>query len=98
MWSLVYDNVLIKNVYNNIKEIETKPGVGFFYIIYDELLYVYQYKIGTLTSKTNENKCWVELIYKGDVVDVTQKEELTNIIKSNFKIISKRENINKIIY
>jgi|TARA_R110001592_G_scaffold6900_4_gene38083 hypothetical protein len=85
MWSLVYDNVLIKNVYNNIKEIETKPGVGFFYIIYDELLYVYQYKIGTLTSKTNENKCWVELIYKGDVVDVTQKEELTNIIKSNFK-------------
>jgi hypothetical protein len=84
MWSLVYDNVLIKNVYNNIKEIETKPGVGFFYIIYDELLYVYQYKIGTLTNKTNENKCWVKLIYKGDVVDVTKKEEIVRVIKNNY--------------
>ena len=34
--------------------------------------------------QTVENKCSVNLIYKGDVVDVTDKETLVTLIKNNY--------------
>ena len=86
IWTLLYDDVSIRIVFNDLKQTNTKPGLGFFYIVYDEELHLYQYKINTITKQTNENKCLVELIYKGDVVDVTDKEVLVNLIRNNVNI------------
>ena len=83
IWTLLYDDVSIRIVFNDLKQTDTKPGIGFFYIVYDEVLHLYQYKINTITKQTNENKCLVELIYKGDVVDVTDKETLVNLVRDN---------------
>ena len=84
IWTLLYDDVSIRIVFNDLKQTNNKPGIGFFYIVYDEVLYVYQYKINTYTKTTNENKCKVDLIYKGDVIDVTDKKTITNLIKNNY--------------
>ena len=84
IWTLLYDNVSIRIVFNDLKKTNTKPGIGFFYIVYDEVLHVYQYRINTYTKTTNENKCKVDLIYKGDVIDVTDKKTITNLIKNNY--------------
>ena len=104
IWTLLYDNVSIRIVHNQLKTNDTgedntytKAGVGFFYIIYDELLYVYQYKINTYTKTTNENKCKVDLIYKGDVIDVTDKKTITNLIKNNYKLPINRLNDDEIL-
>tara|TARA_B110000858_G_scaffold5997_1_gene6711 strand:- start:587 stop:991 length:405 start_codon:yes stop_codon:yes gene_type:complete len=71
-------------VYNNLKDNGNKPGEGFFYIVYDELLHIYQYKINLITKQTTENKCFVKLIYQGEVIDVTEKETLVTLIKNNY--------------
>ena len=84
IWTLLYDNVSIRIVFNDLKQTNAKPGIGFFYIVYDEVLHLYQYKINTITKQTVENKCSVNLIYKGDVVDVTDKETLVTLIKNNY--------------
>ena len=98
IWTLLYDNVSIRIVHNQLKTNDTgedntytKAGVGFFYIIYDELLYVYQYKINTYTKTTNENKCKVDLIYKGDVIDVTDKKSLINLIRKGAIIFNEKK-------
>tara|TARA_R110000803_G_scaffold15069_1_gene41916 strand:- start:865 stop:1641 length:777 start_codon:yes stop_codon:yes gene_type:complete len=85
IWSLLYDDVSIRIVFNDIKKTKSKSGVGFFYIVYDEVLHIYQYRINTITTETNENKCSTDLIYKGDVVDVTDKKTLINLIRDNAK-------------
>jgi hypothetical protein len=85
IWTLLYDDVSIRVVFNDIKKTNSKPGVGFFYIVYNEVLHIYQYRINTITKETNENKCSTELIYKGDVVDVTDKKTLINLIRDNAK-------------
>ena len=87
IWTLLYDNVSIRVVYNNLKDNGNKPGVGFFYIVYDELLHIYQYRINLITKQTTENKCSVKLIYQGEVIDVTEKETLVTLIKNNFVLI-----------
>lgn len=84
IWTLLYDNVSIKIVFNDLRKTNEKPGIGFFYIVYEEELYVYQYRIHTITKKTNENKCLVNLIYQGEVIDVTNKEDIVNLIKQNY--------------
>ena len=104
IWTLLYDNVSIRMVHNHLKNANTgmantytKPGVGFFYIVYDELLHIYQYKINIITKGTNENKCSVNLIYKGDVIDVTEKEEIVRVIKNNYVLPINRLNDDEIL-
>jgi len=91
IWTLLYDNVSIRIVFNDLKKTNTKPGIGFFYIVYDEVLHVYQYKINTYTKTTNENKCKVDLIYKGDVIDVTDKKSLINLIRNGAIIFNEKK-------
>ena len=91
IWTLLYDNVSIRIVFNDLKKTNTKPGIGFFYIVYDEVLHVYQYRINTYTKTTNENKCKVDLIYKGDVIDVTDKKSLINLIRKGAIIFNEKK-------
>jgi|SRR6056300_191463 hypothetical protein len=86
IWTLLYDNVSIKIVHNSPSDTKHKPGKGFFYLIYDEELYIYQYQFTKLKKNNPENKCEVELIYQGEVIDVTNIDELISLIKQNHRL------------
>jgi len=87
IWTLLYDSVTIKIVFNSLNSDKPKPGIGFFYLVYDEELHVYQYRINTITKTTNENKCDVKQIYQGNVIDVTDKDEMVKLIKQHYNKI-----------
>ena len=87
IWTLLYDNVSIKIVHNSPLDTKYKPGKGFFYLIYDEELHVYQYQFTKLKKNNPENKCVVELIYQGEVIDVTNIDELISLIKQNHRLV-----------
>jgi len=81
IWSLIYDNVSIQNICSDPKNDKLKHGIGFFYLVYDDLLYIYQYNIKTLKDTTYENKCEVNLIYKDVDIDIIDVDIMTSIIK-----------------
>jgi len=83
IWSLIYDSVTIKIVHNSPSDTKLKPGKGFFYLIYEEELYIYQYGFRQITKKHSEHKCDIDLIYQGKVIDVTNIESLISLIKQN---------------
>lgn len=86
IWSILYDSVTIKVVYNGDKIMEHKPGSGFFYMIYDNELLIYQYVFRRIKETTSENKCDIVKIYQGDIIDVTNIEELLSLIKQNHQL------------
>ena len=86
IWSILYDSVTIKVVYNSDKIMEHKPGIGFFYMIYDNELLIYQYRFRKIKETTAENKCDIIKIYQGDIIDVTNIEELLSLIKQNHQL------------
>jgi len=86
IWSLLYDSVTIKVVHNSDSISTKKPGDGFFYLIYKNELYIYQYDIRKIKRTANENKCEVTKIYQGEVIDVTNIDELISIIKQNHNL------------
>ena len=58
-------------------------GGGFFHFKYEDELYVYQYVIRRMTTKSAHNKCKFELIYKGDDKDINQiKKIITYMVKN----------------
>lgn len=87
IWSLLYDDVTIKVVYNGNNIASDKPGVGFFYLIYKDELFIYQYHLRKIKKTANENKCDINKIYQGKIVDVTNIDEIISIIKQNHKLI-----------
>lgn len=86
IWSLLYDNVTIKVVHNSDSIVKNKPGAGFFYLIYKEELYIYQYRLRRIKETANENKCEITKIYQGKVADVLDIDELISIIKQNHNL------------
>jgi hypothetical protein len=86
IWSLLYDNVTIKVVHNGDSISKNKPGSGFFYLIYKDELFIYQYYLRKIKNTANENKCEVIKIYQGKVVNVLDIDELISIIKQNHNL------------
>lgn len=91
IWSILYDSVTIKVVYNSDKIMTEKPGDGFFYMVYDDKLLIYQYNLRKIKDTTAENKCDIIKIYEGDVIDVTNTEELISIIKQNHNLPERKK-------
>ena len=83
IWTILYDNVTIKVIYNGDSIVTNKPGRGLFYIVYKEELYIYQYHLRKIKKTANENKCDIIKIYQGEVIDVENIDELISIIKQN---------------
>tara|TARA_R110000803_G_scaffold45238_8_gene95370 strand:- start:894 stop:1673 length:780 start_codon:yes stop_codon:yes gene_type:complete len=81
IWTILYDSVTIRNMYSDSKDNVLTYGIGFFYIVYDDLLHIYDYKIKKIKETTYENKCEVTLIYKDKVIDNTDKNIVLSIIK-----------------
>lgn len=86
IWSLLYDNVTIKVVYNGDNIMVNKPGVGFFYLVYRDELIIYQYNLKRIKKTSVENKCDIVKIYHGEVIDVTNIDELVSLIKQNHQL------------
>jgi len=97
IWSLLYDNVTIKVVYNGDNIMVNKPGDGFFYLVYGDILHIYQFNLRKIKKTSSENKCEIIKIYEGDVIDVTNTDELISLIKQNHQL-PKREKINLSYY
>ena len=86
IWSLLYDNVTIKVVYNGDNIMVNKPGAGFFYLVYGNELIIYQYLLKKIKKTSAENKCDIVKIYHGEVIDVTNIDELVSLIKQNHQL------------
>lgn len=69
IWSLIYDAVNIEVVKNEEKILKHKSGSGFFFLIYDEEFYLYSYNLRRINTRALENKCDIELKYKGPIDD-----------------------------
>jgi len=69
VWSLIYDAVNIEIVKNEDIIAKKKPGAGYFFLIYNDEFYLYFYNLRRIHPKVLENKCEIELKYKGPVDD-----------------------------
>lgn len=72
LWSIINDSISFVNIQNEDSIVKDKRGKGFFHFKYEDELYVYQYVIRRMTTKSAHNKCKFELIYKGDDKDINQ--------------------------
>lgn len=86
IWTLLYDNVTIRVVQNGEKIKEKNPGAGFFYIIYDNKILIYQYLLRLIKKNTPENKCDIDLIYEGPSNDIDSFTDIVENIKKNSNI------------
>jgi len=70
IWTILYDSIDIKVVSNedNIKNYKTSRG--FFYFVYEETFYVYEFQLKRIEEKKPENKCFITKIYEGEIQEV----------------------------
>ena len=66
-WSIVNESINLRLV-NNLKR--AKGGYGYFTFNYEGEMFIYEYKLQKLSTKTNENKCYLMKIYQGPEGDL----------------------------
>lgn len=79
IWSILYDSVTIKVVYNQENIKKHKTGCGFFYLTYNNRFLLYQYRIDKIQNTSAENKCYIEKIFESGIFD-ENIESLKSII------------------
>lgn len=83
IWTLLYDSVTIRVRHNGDKIKEEKPGFGFFYVVYNNNIIIYQYNLDRIKENNPENKCRVNLIYQGLYNDVNDLTDIINLVKKH---------------
>jgi len=81
IWTLLYDSVTIRVRHNADKIKEEKPGRGFFYLVYNNKIMIYQYILKRLKENNPENKCNIHLIYEGSYNDIENIDDIIEILK-----------------
>jgi len=87
IWTLLYDSVTIRVRYNQKNSLDFKSGHGFFYLVYNNKIIIYYFKIDRLKENNSENKCIVEKIYEGLYNDIRNIDDIKNIILKNHTLI-----------
>jgi hypothetical protein len=62
LWSIVNESISLE-ITNDMKRAD--GGWGYFYFIYKDELFVYQYNIGLIVPNSEQNKCNIQLLYQG---------------------------------
>ena len=62
LWSIVNDSISLE-ITNDMNR--ANGGWGYFYFIYKDELFVYEYNIGLINPGSEQNKCNIELLYQG---------------------------------
>jgi len=83
IWTLLYDSVTIRVKHNGDKIKEEKPGHGFFYVVYNNNLIIYQYYLARIKKNNPENKCKVTLIYEGPYNHINDLTDIINLVKKH---------------
>jgi hypothetical protein len=86
IWTLLYDSVTIRVVQNGENIKEKKPGAGFFYVVHNNKILIYQYLLRRIKKNMPENKCDIVLIYEGVYNDVDTFLDIVDIIKKHCNI------------
>ena len=83
IWTLLYDSVTIRVRHNSDKIKEKKPGIGFFYVVYNNNIMIYQYNLTKIKENNPENKCHVKLIHQSLYNDINDLNDIINLIKKH---------------
>lgn len=67
LWSVVNETINLK-LLNSLEFLE--HGIGYFYFKYKKKFYIYEYNFVKLRENSLEQKCIINLLYKGNKVDV----------------------------
>lgn len=86
IWTLLYDSVTVRVLYNGDKIKDSRPGLGFFFLVYNNKILIYQYNFKRLKKNNPENKCIVNLIYEGLYNDIDNFLDILNLIKQNHNV------------
>lgn len=66
-WSIVNESISLK-LTNDLTY--GHVGSGFFHFVYNDTHYLYDYHLKRLSSKSNENKCFLKKLHEGNEIDV----------------------------
>jgi len=68
IWSIVFESVLIKNTNKELILNSRNSNKGYLKFQYDNLFYLYEFKITKIHIKHDEKKCTFKLIEKGETI------------------------------
>jgi len=83
IWTLLYDSVTIRVKHNGEKIKKEKPGHGFFYVVYNNNIMIYQYYLDRIKKNNPENKCKINLISECPYNDINDLSDIISLIKKH---------------